>query len=352
MTPPLAAKVVREGPKTCITGLEKIEWGNASLYQQSMIAVLTFAQQSAGDQADYIDLMGKSGLAFRLQFYQPDGCPSSPHACCGFDCWKQALWACGRRIETFDTGKGDTATLEKARSAIVASIDRGWPVIYASEEAGLVVGYVDGGQQLLVRPYSPKAEGYVTTDKWPWQIIVVSPRKAAPPPKDVLVNSLRLAVHLWQTPNFEKYASGQAAYAAWAKLLDDDKRFESLDPKALRGVCQANAFTYGSLEHNRQFAVTYLRSIEAGFSPKAAGHLHKAADFYDKSHQAIALERPDIKCPWSLFPADLKGGADWTSGMRHTQAAVLREMASLDQQAIAEIQLALQAEGLSESLPQ
>jgi hypothetical protein len=38
--------------------------------------------------------------------------------------------------------------------------------------------------------------------------------------------------------------------------------------------------------------------------------------------------------------------------MRHTEAAVLREMAGLDKQAVAEIQLALQAEGVSEKPPQ
>lgn len=349
MTPANAVGVVREGPRTWIAGLEKIEWGNASLYQNSMIAVLTFAQQVAGDEADYVDLMGKSGLAFRLQVFQPDGCPSSPHACCGFDCWEQALWACGRQVETFDTGKGDADVIEKARAAIVASIDRGWSVIYASEEGGLVAGYVDGGKQLLVRPYSPKTQGYITTEKWPWTILVLSPQKTPPPQKDVLVNSLRLAVTLWQTPSFEKYASGEAAYDAWAKQLEDDQRFQVLDPKALWGVCLANGFTYGSLEHARQFAVQYLRSIKGAFSPEAAGHLRKAADFYEKSHETIAAARADVKCPWSLLPWDLKGGAAWTAGMRHTQAAVLREMAGYDKEAVAEIQLALRAEGISEA---
>ena len=73
---------------------------------------------------------------------------------------------------------------------------------------------------------------------------------------------------------------------------------------------------------------------------------------YEKSHETIARARPDIKCPWGLFPWDLKGGAEWTAGMRHTQAAVLREMAGLDKQAVAELKLALQAEGVSPALPE
>lgn len=351
MRPAVVAKVVRDGPRTFIRGLEDIEWGNASRYQTSMLATLTFAQQAGGDDADYVDLMGTSGLAFRLQVHQPAGCPSSPHPCCGFDCWKQALWACGREVDRFDTGKADPATIEKARAAIVASIDRGWPVIYASEEAGLVVGYVDGGKELLVRPYSPKGPGYVTTAKWPWQIIVLSARKAPPPRKDVLVNSLRLAVHFWRTPNLEQYASGQAAYDAWARQLDDDRRFGDLDAQALRKVCLANAYTYGSLELARGYAVTYLRSMLGDFSPAATEHLRKAADLYEKSHQTIDQGRPDIKCPWGLFPWDLKDGAEWSSGMRHTEAAVLREMAGYERQAVAEIQRALQAEGLPVALP-
>lgn len=344
----VSTHVVREESRTYITGLEKVEWGNASPYQSSMIAVLTLAQQAGGDAADYVNLMGASGLAFRLQVYQPDGCPSSPHACCGFDCWTQALWACGRKLESFDTGGADPATIDKARAAIVASIDRGWPVIYASEEAGLVTGYIDGGKQLLVRPYSPKAEGYVTTDKWPWGITVLSPDESAPPAKDVAVNALRLAVHLWETPNFEAYASGQAAYDAWARQLDDDKRFEGKDAKALRGACQANAFTYGSLNQARGFAATYLRSIQDQFDVEAQGHIAKAAELFDQSVRANdALGH----CPWSLFPRNLKGGAEWTADLRHKQAAVLREMAKLDGQAVQQIKLALEAEGVDVALP-
>jgi len=66
MTPAIAARFVREGYRTCITGLAKIEWGNASLYQNSMMAALTFGSKVGMFRSSVRLAMGDNGVNDRF----------------------------------------------------------------------------------------------------------------------------------------------------------------------------------------------------------------------------------------------------------------------------------------------
>lgn len=66
VTPAIAPRVVREGYKTCITGLAKIEWGNAGVYQKSMIAALTFGSKVGMLKSSVRLAMGDNGVNDRF----------------------------------------------------------------------------------------------------------------------------------------------------------------------------------------------------------------------------------------------------------------------------------------------
>ena len=115
----------------------------------TMIACLTAAVQSQGEDITYDELMGLSSRAFRLQFCW---CPSAPHACCGFNTYEPALKAVGYSATSLalacwspETRRQETATDEQiaaARAAVKASIDGGMPVMCSrSGEGSLIVGY-------------------------------------------------------------------------------------------------------------------------------------------------------------------------------------------------------------------
>ena len=112
----------------------------------SVLASLTSVLRAAGEDVTYEYLMGVSSRAFRLQF---SWCPSAPHSFIGFNTFEPALKAVGYEA-TFLAGafhhkdpKREVSQQDTAatRDAVKASLDAGAPVLFGSEEAGVLVGY-------------------------------------------------------------------------------------------------------------------------------------------------------------------------------------------------------------------
>ena len=344
-------QIKREGNRVWIKGLENAEWGNATDRQNSVIAAAEAALRCAGEEVTYERLMGLGGAAFRIQHAW---CPSSPHSMCGTNTIDPALAAVGYHVTWIDLKDKDGKRIneEQARQAIVRSIDGGLPVLYGSEECGLIVGYVDGAKKLLLRPYSPKKPGYSETEKWSWGIGVLERLPDPPPPQRAsIIQSLQLSKRMMTTPKVGIYHSGFAAYDAWIRDLEADgmaapssatTRFTELDDKQLFAAMLGNGFTYGCLSNAREMADKYLQWAAPQLNPSAATHLTKAADLYAQMHQTMWKQRGDLPQPWSLMPWRLKPD-QWTPQMRQAQAKVLRELLALEKQAMAELDQALAA---------
>ena len=348
--PDSRAVVKREGTTVQIVGLEKVYWGGTTDRQNSINAALAAALTAAGrDDASYDHLMGVSGAAFRLQVMQPGWCPSAACSPCGFDCMGTAFSAAGVKVKWHDIGmagptsKPDTvrdAARESARKAVVASIDAGLPVLMESEECSLAVGYRDGGKTLLVRPYSAKKDGYVEMKKWPWGFGVIT---LGDPParRKVVVESLKLALHLAALEMAGKYACGSNAWKLWIEQLLEDKRFDASDKEGAFNAALGNGYVYCCLIDARLAAAKYLRSIAGEFNDGAKAHLLKAADFYDECQLKLCKQRDLAPFPW-----DIKPDKPWTADMRKQQSALLKEVFPQEQAALAEIKAALEAEGI------
>ena len=333
----------RDAGKVFFEGLENANIGSPP-HTNSVMAARSYAFQAAGADISYEYLMGVSGAAFRLQMYQPEWCPSAPHAACGFRCCDVAQAAVPFDITGFEPKADDVEGVEKARREIVASIDRGIPVICYSEEDSLVVGYEDGGKVLLVRAYVAGKPGYKPLNKWPWGFGIIKRKAEMPDPGKTILRSLEIAKELAHSKNYYEghYASGFAAYEIWIAGLNDDKRFENKTPKDLPIL--ANAHCYSCLVDARAAAAIYLRGVAGKFPADAQAHLLKAADLYDREQRDVLSK----KCPTDIapYPWSLKKGQSWTSAMRHEQAAILKEAFELDKQAVAEIESALAAGGM------
>jgi hypothetical protein len=344
-----AAGAPSDGPvaaakKVWLDGLQQTAWGGRTDRQNSTMACLTLAMQARGDTVSYDHLMGVSGAAFRIQF---NWCPSAACSLCGYNCMDAALAALGQPIEWIDTGKDSpTRDLARARTAILASISGGVPLLYSSEECSLVVGTSDAG--LLLRQYSAEKNGYVTTRDWPLTVGLLGPRVAAPPARhEALVQSLRRAADLADAPAFGDYTCGRAAYDRWINELEtgDERpvclgeRFGDLKGEKLFGVILGNAYTYSCLIDARLAAARYLRGIAVEFKPAASAHLMKAADIYDGLQLSLCQGREAVPFPWAL-----KNGATWTRKMRVMQAGLLKEAAAMDDRAVAELRAALVAD--------
>jgi len=76
----LAARVKREGDRVWIEGVKG--WSIPEM-PSSVHGAQTTVMNTIGEKVDYEELVGASGLAFRLQVSKEGICPSSPHAYCG-----------------------------------------------------------------------------------------------------------------------------------------------------------------------------------------------------------------------------------------------------------------------------
>lgn len=119
---------------------------------------LAIAFQASGVNMDYVDLMGISAAAFRLQVGR-NLCPSSPHPHLGFSCANLAQESVGYVLCNYEWDPRDPKTVDRAKEAVVTSVDGGRPALTDDEATGLAVGYVNGGADLLVRdPYSNRGD--------------------------------------------------------------------------------------------------------------------------------------------------------------------------------------------------
>ena len=190
---PMNINVERKGGRVWIKAVPLPEGKN------SVLASLTSVLQGAGEDVSYDYLMGVSSRAFRLQF---SWCPSAPHSFCGFNTFEPALRAVGYEVQDYPLAAWEAET-RKQRSAAEAEraaametvrkfIDAGVPVLFGSEEEGVLVGYEPVGDDnptgWLRRPGPlgppPKGDAAYAAPikKLPWGVTVV--RKAAAGPAD------------------------------------------------------------------------------------------------------------------------------------------------------------------------
>jgi hypothetical protein len=166
-----AAQLVHNDGKTFIAGMDQLAWPPEQT--NSVMRTAAIAMQTAGHkQYTYQYLMGATGLAFRFQTHKEGWCPSSPHACCG--------QPAAQRLSTllpyqsieypgfWERHKDEPSLVAAVHKDIRASIDRGIPVPFGSEENGLIVGYTDDGK-LLGRGYGDRgAPGFKEIARVPW----------------------------------------------------------------------------------------------------------------------------------------------------------------------------------------
>jgi RimJ/RimL family protein N-acetyltransferase len=299
------------------------------LYASSVHGAQARILQTLGEALTYEDLICYSGFAFRIGVHE-GLCPSAGHPCCGYMCLDGSHRALPWETRMYDSApwgneKADRAAFEaEARAAVKASIDRGVPVHYGSEEDGLIVGYGDDGQRwLCTHPYHEggrkpfwhdEVQGFAG-GKWPWGIVVwIGPKPAdqRPTDRELTIGALRQAVAMWTTEKSGAYNCGEAAYAHWLNWLHGVEAGTVQDPGA--GM-QGNGWCYDVLVHSRRIAGPWLKAKADLFPGEARAQLLRAADHYTQI-PTVCME--GLTCPWDLTlgPGKLD---QWTSDLRQSQ---------------------------------
>jgi hypothetical protein len=312
--------------------------------ESSVHAAQAAVMQAVGEDISYVDLLGASVLAFRMQVSKDGLCPSSPHATCGCECVEGALNALPWQVQGYSASPDDSADVEMVRQAVVDSINRGVPVQYGSEEDGVIVGYQQEGEAwICLHPmHQGGSEKFVETT-WPWGIaIYTQPKPRVPSKRGLALGALKQAVEMSEAEQAEGYYLG---FTAWDNYLAKLRGLQEAEDQVCQDSMLGNSWIYENLVQSRRYAALYLRDVAEEFGAETADHLRKAADLYeqmatqtlcDSEHCVIAI----APLPWSL-----KEGESWTTEMRADQIRRLEVALPLERAALQEIRAALGKEG-------
>lgn len=315
------------------------------------------AMRAIGGEVTYAQLLGASGLAFRMQVHEAI-CPSSPHSCCGFRCldgsgkalaWKTRIFHPGLDPAN-DTQEARAERVATTRAAVKASIDRGIPVAYGSWEDGNIVGYADDGAQwLCVHPYFRDGkEVFVMGESgsefadceggMPWGVLVFTEPKAGTEivsPRELALDSMRQAVAMWESDPVEAYILGDAAWQHW---IDWVNGFDA-DGETSRAGMHGNRWIYVTLWEYRTAAAAWLRECGDILEPAMRGDVATAANHYLQL-AALLLDGKDHV--WEAAPPGGKPEA-WSVEVRQRYCDLLEAARAHDRAAIAALRKALDA---------
>jgi hypothetical protein len=290
---------------------------------------LQLVLEATGRKIGYDELMGLSGLAFRMQFRVDRWDVGNPDPLVGESCLKALFSSIGWDCEVRVARRDKPPEAQALRKVIRQSIDRNIPVLAANiippEDWGIITGYRQD-RTWLCRSYNGGAE---RVDRpaagWPTAVVVLTRRHPRPSPRKAHVESLRRAVKLFEMRRSGQRALGHRAFDHWC---------ESLRGTVDRHYIHPNFWTYIGLIDARSAAVRYLRGIRKEFGPRSL-HVAAAAEWYEKEVRLLLKGLRDVPCATD-FPASLP-----PYEMRERQIDILRQAQTYERSAIAALKKAI-----------
>ncbi|MFN8223944.1 MAG: hypothetical protein U0R50_11950 [Gaiellales bacterium] len=346
LDPGSPGRVRREGDRVWLDGVPELRWGRNA--EPTYLGALEAAFHGTARTLDLNELMGDSGLCFRLRWATRDGgdswCGSGPAGE-----WPEEMTALNRatgvHLDWSKPPTTDDARRQRERR-IVASIDRGWPILAhgAQMDMAVVFGYEAAGARVLLSDYWAAEHPCVMATAEAKEIGAFIDRIDPPAERtDAVRAGLELAVRRWHEGIVDPdptsgatYYYGGTGYERWRADLG---RFDDLDEGQRHNLYFLNSWTYSSLHQNRSgHAARYLRAANLGVA--AEGELEAAAICYDRLAERLGR--------WSA--SDPRFGfvkqqpiKSWTHDVRADEIATLTDLQQLDTEAIGHLERALAA---------
>lgn len=305
----------------------------------------------------YEDILGVSGLAFRVRWYVgengPTGCPCSPTGESP-TVWAAIRKATGWQYQVFMLTGWDNPLMQKVIPKIFTSIDAGRPVLVVDKNLDSAVMYGYTKETFLVQTYY-EADVQCTLSELgqtPAVALFLKEHTEPPPFSSVFRDILEDAVMSWHHEKANTFPSvclrsGKAALKAWISFLTN---FEELaakeEPKNLLGY---HIWNYQHLYEARKAAAAFLGK-NAGVIPSGKQELVRASSTYQEEAQLLATAFSE-DASWqgmsTLRHAYFRGGwrdtslAAWTSDVRQQMRQLMEQALEIEQSAINLIESAL-----------
>jgi len=326
-----------------LDGVPALAWGTDR--DCTFIGALEAALAVTEHPFSYTDLMGYSGVAFRIRW-------SSDRTTTGW-CGSTVIGEMPEEMDAITAATGwsflfgdhweEDPDMAQEIPRIVAAIGADRPVItYGSNmDMAVLYGYEDNGNTWLIKDYNePEIPFRLAAAKLgPMQIYLgehsepVAQRKA-------LTRSLRMAVANWRRSTGDgglqgrQYFYGAAAFEAWTTDL---MRAGELSTEDLEGLQFLNGFVYISLKDARKAAVAFLKDKVELVKVGARESLERAADLYAQEVALLDASQRDLSFD------------DWSAESQGRTRSVLLDACSIETKAIGAIEEALAA--LTEGRP-
>lgn len=297
------------------------------LMLNSYIGSSTVSLQAMGVKTDYTEVAALSGFAFKLSFYQPEFCPSSIDATCGYDC-STSLWSnYGYTNQFMGCDLNKPEDIRRARMAVLRQLRLDRPVpaigIRVADEWGVICGEQDGGEKLLCHSYFDTTDEVLPVDKFPWIISIVEGDGGKVPGEAEYLAALRRVGMLARKPEYKPYHNGWRAYSTWIGQLEDEGWCKR-NPKFDHGYWQwLNALALGGLTDARKQAADALAKWADVMPLRMRKNLKDAAALYQQEHLTLAI----------AF-GDTPGKGDWNELQRRKQAKAMRAALAIDKRAV------------------
>lgn len=298
----------------------------------------------------YTDLMGFSGMAFRIRWSNSDTTTGFCGSCPVGEMPEEmsaVMKATGWTLPTDFHFYNPNPDYDAIWAKVVASINAGRPVAAYDDKLDMAViyGYEDEGRVVLFRDYykGDTPHPLPVSQIGPMQVYLGEHHQPSST-RDSFTESLRMAVRSWRRGKSDggiphrEYLDGELAFRTW---IDDLSRADAGDfsDENMGRFYHQNAWVFVSMVDARAAARDYLRE-HAGLMEGAQGeHVERAAALYEEE---LAIIR--IKEPGSMFfgPHSGRPIADWTSAVREREREVLKKAFEIERRAMGELEKALE----------
>ncbi len=314
-----------------ILTVNPLKWNEMT---NSYIGSSTVSLQAMGVKTDYAEVAALSGFAFKLSFYQPEFCPSSVDATCGFDC-STVLWQnFGYTNQFLGCDLKKPEDIRRVRMVLIRQLRLGRPVpaigIRVADEWGVICGEQDNGEKLICHSYFDSTDEAVPVDKFPWIVSIADGDGGKLPGEAEYLAALRRVGMLARQPEFIPYHNGWRAYTTWIGQLEDEGWCKR-NPKFDYGFWQSmNAYFLSNLTDSRKQAGVALARWADVMPLRMRSKLKDAAAQYQQEHTILAAACLDA--PWN---------GEWNEIQRRKQAKAMRAALAIDKRAVGFVERAV-----------
>ena len=175
--------------------------------------------------------------------------------------------------------------IEKMFQIIKDEINSGKPLLAIGltkfPDWGVIAGYE--GKKIFCRTYYDENNEYSISKEFPWIMFRMKKKEGKKPSaEENIINSIRLAVDMANTPKIDNYANGLVAYDVWIKDLENEENFRKMDRKELFIHWHINGWIYDSLYDARNAAAKYLKNASKELKGKNKEIVKEAAEIFEK----------------------------------------------------------------------